>query len=109
MIVAGYSIRISTDGGQTFRTSDIGGLPTYVRDVLRVGDALCAATARYRPNGVLRGGRGVLRSTDDGRTWSNISTGLQDLDTTSLVASPDGTALYVGTIDGGVHRMMLRH
>ncbi|MGW5277327.1 hypothetical protein ACWEQP_33320 [Streptomyces sp. NPDC004044] len=50
----------------------------------------------------------MLRSTDNGRTWVNISTGLQNLDTTKLAASPDGAYLYVGAVSGGVHRLKLR-
>ncbi|MFD9287568.1 S8 family serine peptidase [Streptomyces sp. NPDC060030] len=109
LIIGGLGIRISKDGGRTFAAADMGGLPTRVSDVLRVGRTLYAATAAHRPNGLLRGGRGVLRSTDDGRTWGNVSTGLQNLDATSLAVSSDSSALYVGTVDGGVHRMGLRH
>lgn len=98
----------TSDGGRTFRTADTGGLPTRVSDLIRVGKTLYAATTRYVPNGIPRGGRGVLRSTDNGRTWVNISTGLQNLDTTKLAASPDGAYLYVATISGGVHRLKLR-
>lgn len=108
LIVGGAGIRVSTDGGRTFTSSDIGGLPTTVSDIVRAGDALYAATTADRQNGLRKGGRGVLRSTDDGRTWTNVSGGLQNLDATRLVASPDGKALYVGTIDGGVHRLSLR-
>ena len=109
LIVGGDGIRVSTDGGRTLRSADLGGLPTSVSDVVRAGSALYAATTRSRPNGLLKSGRGVLRSTDDGRTWTNISAGLQNLDGTRLAASPDGRALYVGTVDGGVHRLPLRH
>jgi hypothetical protein len=108
LIVGGDGIRISTDGGRTFRAADLGGLPTTVSDVVRAGGALYAAAAASRPNGLLKGGRGVLRSTDDGRTWTNVSAGLQNLAATRLAVSPDGKALYVGTIDGGVHRLTLR-
>lgn len=105
LIVSGDGIRVSTDGGRTFRTADLGGLPTTVSDVLRVGHALYAATTASRPSGLLKGGRGVLRSTDNGRTWTSVSAGLQDLDATRLAASPDGRYLFVGTVNGGVHRL----
>jgi subtilisin family serine protease len=108
LVVGGNGIRISTDDGRTFTAADLGELPTAVSDVLRVGGALYAATAETFPNGLLKGGRGVLRSTDDGRTWSSVSAGLQDLNATRLAAAPDGGALYVGTVDGGVHRLPLR-
>ncbi|WP_377273632.1 S8 family serine peptidase [Peterkaempfera sp. SMS 1(5)a] len=108
LLVGGGGIRVSSDGGRTWRTADTGGLPTRVSDLLRVGSTLYAATTRYSPNDLPKGGRGVLRSTDNGLTWSNISNGLQNLDATKLAASPDGAYLYVGTISGGVHRLKVR-
>ncbi|MEE1772250.1 S8 family serine peptidase [Streptomyces sp. JV185] len=109
LVVGGESIRVSTDGGRTFRTSDTGAPAIHVSDLLRVGDTYYAATTSSGASGLLQGGRGVLRSTDRGRSWQNISTGLQNTDTTRLAADPDGGALYVGTVDGGVHRLDLRH
>ncbi|GGT44484.1 S8 family serine peptidase [Streptomyces atratus] len=108
LVVGGESIRVSTDGGRTFRTADTGALAIHVSDLLQVEDTLYAATTRSGASGLLQGGRGVLRSTDHGLSWHNISTGLQNTDTTKLAASPDGRMLYVGTVDGGVHRLDLR-
>jgi photosystem II stability/assembly factor-like uncharacterized protein len=109
LVVGGESVRVSTDGGRTFRTADTGALAIHVSDLLRAGDTLYAATTSSGASGLLQGGRGVLRSTDHGMSWHNISTGLQNTDTTKLAASPDGRTLYVGTVDGGVHRLDLRH
>lgn len=108
LVIGGENVRVSTDGGRTFRTADTGALAIHVSDLLRVGDTYYAATASSGASGLLQGGRGVLRSTDRGRSWHNISTGLQNTDTTKLAASPDGRTLYVGTLDGGVHRLGLR-
>ncbi|MFE7599527.1 S8 family serine peptidase [Streptomyces sp. NPDC057494] len=108
LVVGGSSVRISTDDGRTFRTADTGPLVVHVSDLLRVNGALYAATAGSRESGLVQGGRGVLRSTDNGLTWENISSGLQNTDTTRLAAAPDGRTLYVGTVDGGVHRLKLR-
>ncbi len=47
----------------------------------------------------------MLRSTDGGRTWVNVSGGLQNLAVESLAASPDGQWLFAGTYQGGVHRL----
>ncbi|MFF2508059.1 S8 family serine peptidase [Streptomyces sp. NPDC058067] len=105
MVTGGDAIKVSTDGGKTFRTADTGKLPVRVSDVLQVGGTLYAATTGYWDKALPRGGRGVLRSTDGGRSWQNISTGLQNLDATSLAA--DGGWLYVGTVEGGVHRLKL--
>lgn len=55
-----------------------------------------------------KGGRGVLRSNNGGLTRRNISTGLQNLDTTALAASLDENWLFVGTLNGGAHRLALR-
>ncbi|MFF4171253.1 S8 family serine peptidase [Streptomyces sp. NPDC001744] len=108
LLVGGSSVRVSTDGGRTFRTADTGPLAVHVSDLLRAGGALYAATTRSAASGLVQGGRGVLRSTDNGLTWENVSSGLQNTDATKLAAAPDGRTLYVGTVDGGVHRLKLR-
>ncbi|MET9853113.1 S8 family serine peptidase [Streptomyces sp. NPDC006450] len=108
LIVGGSSIRVSTDGGKTFRTADTGPLAVHVSDLLKAGEALYAATTSSTASGLVQGGRGVLRSTDNGLTWENISSGLQNTDTTKLAAAADGRTLYVGAVDGGVHRLKLR-
>ncbi|OAR23494.1 hypothetical protein A8W25_29005 [Streptomyces sp. ERV7] len=105
MLTGGDTIKVSTDGGKTFRTADTGKLPLRVSDILQVGGTLYAATTSHWDTALPRGGRGVLRSTDGGRSWQNISTGLQNLNATSLAAT--GGWLYVGTVQGGVHRLKL--
>ncbi|WUW21677.1 S8 family serine peptidase [Streptomyces sp. NBC_01463] len=105
LLIGGDSIRISDNGGRTFRTADTGRLPLRVSDLLKVGHTLYASTTNIWETALPRGGRGVLRSTDGGRSWQNISTGLQNLDATSLAT--DGHRLYVGTVQGGVHRLTL--
>ncbi|WP_155371861.1 S8 family serine peptidase [Catellatospora vulcania] len=108
LVVGGPSIRISTDGGRTFRTADTGSLDLMVSDFAAKGDTLYAATTTWSAYGLAKGGRGVLRSTDNGRTWHNISSGLQNLDITTVAVSPDGQWLFAGTLRGGVHRTPLR-
>ncbi|AYG78553.1 hypothetical protein DWB77_00661 [Streptomyces hundungensis] len=73
--------------------------------MITVGETLYAATTSSWDAALPRGGRGVLRSTDGGRSWQNISNGLQNLNATSLATA--GGWLYVGTVRGGVHRMKL--
>ncbi|WP_117211428.1 S8 family serine peptidase [Allorhizocola rhizosphaerae] len=104
LIVGGKTIRILADG--RVRDTDTGNLPLKVSDLVQHGTTLYAATTGYWENGVLKGGRGILRSADGGHTWHNISSSLQNLDTTRLAIGPDGY-LYAGTIDGGVHRTRL--
>lgn len=108
VVVGGDELKVSTDGGRTFTTGEAGDLPMQVSDIVVSADdtrTLYAGTMRFVANGLVKGGRGVLRSTDGGRTWENVSSGLQQTDVTSLVQSPDGRFLYAGTQYGGVHRL----
>lgn len=108
VVIGGATIRVSDDGGRTFATADTGGLPMQVSDIATSPrQTLYAGTTSYSANGLVQGGRGVLRSLDGGKTWSNISGGLQNTAVTSLQFAPDGTSLFAGTVNGGVHRLRL--
>ncbi|GAA1623195.1 S8 family serine peptidase [Catellatospora bangladeshensis] len=106
-VLGGDTIRTSTDGGRTFRTADTGPLSLLVSDFAAKGDTLYAATTAHSSYGLAKGGRGVLRSTDGGRTWHNISSGLQNTDVITIAVSPDGRWLFAGTLRGGTHRLPL--
>jgi hypothetical protein len=111
IVVGGATLRVSTDGGRTFRAADSGSLAMRVSSLLaspRDPDVLYAGTTSHWQNGLLLGGRGVLRSSDGGRTWRNVSSGLQNTAVLSLAVSPDGGWLYAGTGQGGAHRLRLR-
>ncbi|MDN3355120.1 S8 family serine peptidase [Actinomadura sp. DC4] len=110
IVAGGAALRVSTDGGRTFRTGDAGPLAMRVSSLVmspRDPDVLYAGTASYSQNGLLAGGRGVLRSADGGLTWQNVSAGLQNTAVLGLAVSPDGGWLYAGTEQGGVHRLRL--
>jgi subtilisin family serine protease len=110
IVAGGAALRVSTDGGHTFRTADAGPLGMRVSSLLvspRDPDVLYAGTTSHQENGLHLGGRGVLRSADGGRTWQNVSSGLQNTAVLSLAVSPDGGWLYAGTEQGGVHRLRL--
>ncbi|WP_199551956.1 S8 family serine peptidase [Streptomyces sp. N35] len=108
MIVGGKSLRYSTDGGKTLRESDEGGLRIKVSDIVKAGDTWYAGTTSHWVVGeVPIGTRGVLRSTDGGRSWHSISSGMQNTDVLSLAVAPDDGTLYVGTQRGGVHSLNL--
>lgn len=111
VVAAGSDIRVSDDNGHTFRTARTGGLPMKVTDMVASPTdtrVLYAAAGAYSDAALLKGGRGVLRSTDGGRTWANLSGDLQNTSVTSLALSPDGAWLYAGTQHGGAHRLHLR-
>lgn len=110
VVAAGKRILLSQDGGRTFRAASTGDLPMRITDlVTRPGrpQELYAAAGAYREAGLSKGGRGVLRSTDGGKTWANVSGDLQNPAVTSLTVSPDGRWLYAGTENGGAHRLRL--
>ncbi|NED99676.1 S8 family serine peptidase [Phytoactinopolyspora halotolerans] len=111
VVAAGPEIRVSDDGGQTFAGAATGDVPMLVGDLLvspADPDTWYAASGPFTANGLVKGGRGVLRSTDGGQTWTNVSAGLQNLDVVTLEVSPDGRWLFAGTVDGGVHRVRTR-
>ena len=109
IVVGGTGIRVSTDGGRTFTTSrqfvDGPRPPVEIGAIVATGGVLYAGTRTHSTAGLRQGGRGVLRSTDGGRTWVNVSSGLGDLSVLSLAASPDGRWLFAGTSSGGVYRL----
>ncbi|HZB28705.1 MAG TPA: S8 family serine peptidase [Streptosporangiaceae bacterium] len=110
VIAGGETLRWSDDGGRTFRDADSGALQMKVSRIVVSPvepNTVYAATTTHVANGLIKGGRGVLRSTDGGRTWENISAGLENLAVESLTISQDGRALFAGTVNGGVHRLDL--
>ncbi len=110
VVAGGQRILVSRDGGTTFREADAGG-PLWTSDLVakpRQASTMYAATSSYTANGLVKGGRGVLRSRDGGRTWENLSGGLQNRSVLSLTTSRDGRWLYAGTAQGGVHRLRIR-
>ncbi|MGH3397694.1 MAG: hypothetical protein ACRDPO_23680, partial [Streptosporangiaceae bacterium] len=105
IVVGGYGLAVSSDGGATFRPARLPDLDLSV-SALAVSparpDTLYAATGAFHDAGFLKGGHGVYRSTDGGRTWQPFAAGLTDLDVLSLAFSPDGRTLYAGIQRGGV-------
>jgi len=65
---------------------------------------LFAGSTHYQDGAIRVPGRGVLASTDGGRTWKNVSSGIGTLAVLSLDASDDGKWLLAGTRQGGVYR-----
>jgi photosystem II stability/assembly factor-like uncharacterized protein len=83
-------VYILSADGQTW--SDAGLQGSRVLALLSSGSALFAGTD----------GGGVFSSTDWGRTWTPMNSGLTKLDVRSLAAS--GDTLFAGTLSGGIYR-----
>jgi hypothetical protein len=106
-------IRVSTDGGASFRAAQVpnasAAVGTFAAVEVPDGPAagmrlLVAGAARWKPYGLAANGAGVLVSADGGATWAAASTGLTAMSVRSLAVSPDGAWLYAGSDEGGVHR-----
>jgi len=103
VVVGGDALRYGGGGG--LRQATYPPLDISVAALLAPPDApgvVYAALGSSYEAGLLKGGRGVWRSTDGGRTWVPFDDGLDDLAAVSLGSSPDGRRLYVGTANGGV-------
>ncbi|MGH3386366.1 MAG: S8 family serine peptidase [Nocardioidaceae bacterium] len=112
LVVGGRDLFTSTDGGETLQRGDHGPLDQWITDLaispLDGRTVYAAAGPFYDELGVLRNGRGVLRSVDGGASWRSFSVGLDNTDVTSLAMGLDGRHLYAGTFGGGVHRVKVR-
>ncbi len=110
VIAAGAQLRYSDDGGRTLRTARQPGLDVSFSAVVgspRDPGTVFAATTAFHDAGLLKGGHGVLASTDGGRTWAPYVSGLDDLDVSSLAVTPAGDRLFAGTVRGGVFTIAL--
>ena len=110
LVVGGNQLYVSHDGGRSLeRASRTPDRISITALTFGRGHTVFAAAGAYEdPAGLPVGGRGVLESTDGGRSWQNISRGLVGLDVTSLVLAPDGRSLYAGTHGGSIYRTPLR-
>jgi hypothetical protein len=108
LIAGGTRLYVSEDGGATLRPAFYADLELAIEDVVfdpvRPGVAYAAAACSSEL-GLPRGGRGVLRTSDGGRTWSSFAQGLDDLCVHALAT--DGKSLYAGTARAGVQRLSL--
>ena len=110
IVVGGNGLAVSSDGGATFRPARLPDLDLSVSALVvspASPDTLYAATGAFHDAGLLKGGHGVYRSTDGGRSWQPFSAGLTDRDVLSLAFSPDGRTLYAGIQRGGVAEIPL--
>jgi subtilisin family serine protease len=103
LIAAGDAISVSTKNGR-WNTAGLGGVPTSIGDVVVTGKAWYAAGADTFW-GVPVAGRGVLESTDHGRSWHSIGAGLPTTDARALAVSSDGRWLYAGLGSAGTYRI----
>ncbi|MER7250952.1 S8 family serine peptidase [Kribbella sp. NPDC000426] len=110
LVFGGAGISTSWDGGRTVKAASTSGFRLNITALTFGAEGrLYAADGDSSDAGLPVGGRGVLTSSDGGRSWHNISDGLPNLDVQSLITSPDGQWLYAGTVGGGVYRITTRH
>jgi hypothetical protein len=110
IVIGGGGLAVSTDGGVTFRPARLPDLDLSVSALVASPASprvLYAGTGAFHDAGLLKGGHGVYRSTDGGRSWQPFSAGLTDRDVLSLAFSPDGRTLYAGLQRGGVAEISL--
>jgi hypothetical protein len=110
VIAAGAQLRYTDDDGRTMHLARQPGLSVSYSAIVaspRSPGTVFAATNAFHDAGLLKGGHGVLASTDGGRDWSLYRDGLDDLDVTSLAVTPDGDQLFAGTLRGGVYTIAL--
>jgi hypothetical protein len=106
VIAAGAQLRYTDDNGRTMHVARQPGLDVSFSAIVaspRSPGTVFAASNAFHEAGLLKGGHGVLVSTDGGRSWSPYRNGLADLDVTSLAITPDGNQLFAGTLRGGVY------
>jgi hypothetical protein len=98
----------SEDAGASFTPSKYLPLKLWVSDIAYgPGTLVYAATSSFYDAGLLKGGRGVLRSRNGGKDFESVSDGLGTFDALSLAVAPDGRT-YVGLRGGGVYTMSPR-
>src|SRR5699024_5789943 len=110
IVYGGREFYYSEDGGKTVSEGEYSKLSIFIRDILFAPDksgTLYATTQSFAENDLIKGGRGVLRSTDGGKTWHTFSNGLNNRDTISLAITNDAKHLYVGTSGGSAYGMNL--
>ena len=107
LLIGGHGLYDSLDGGHTWRQANVVAgrlnISTLIigpNGTVYAGDNACIDEATLPVDG-----RGVLVSHDHGRSYTNISAGLPDLDIGGLATSPDGKWLYAGTGGGSVYRI----
>ena len=112
VLAGGRGLWRSSNGGKTFEKEDLGAdtyIGSFTSGAIDKGHGkrttvLFAGSMRFVPNQLPIDGRGVLASTDGGRTWSNVSAGIGTTSILSMASSPDGAWLFAGTRNDGVYR-----
>jgi photosystem II stability/assembly factor-like uncharacterized protein len=94
----------STDGGSSWTTTRLDSPIICLAIDPQTPTTIYAGTTIYSGTTVTYRG-GVLKSTDGGTTWSDVTTGLTNRDIRALAIDPrTPTTLYAGTYGGGVFK-----
>lgn len=110
IVFGGRDFYYTEDGGETIEKGEFENLGIFIMDMIFNPvdhNVIYAATGAYFDNNLRIGGRGVLRSTDGGKTWHSLSEDLDNKNVTSLATSPNASHLFAGTSGGSVYRLKL--
>jgi photosystem II stability/assembly factor-like uncharacterized protein len=95
---------VTNDAGDTWRTIKLPG--RKLRWIRSIGMHPTDRDVLYLCS--LRGGPGVLRTRDGGKTFEQLSNGLPGLGVVQIVVSPADGAVYAATDGAGVYRLETR-
>lgn len=109
LVVGGRGLFTATDGGATLEPAEHVDLDMWITDVEFAEDGVVFASAGTFTDdlGALKGGRGVLASSDGGASWASFGQGLSNPNVTSLALDPTGQYLFAGVAGGSVQRIRL--
>ncbi|HLC68873.1 MAG TPA: hypothetical protein VJH24_03455 [Candidatus Bilamarchaeaceae archaeon] len=102
----GSHIFKSTDGGNTWIESDEGfphEVHTAIHDVAidpKDTSIIYVATTKHEAEV----GKGIYKSTDAGRTWRAVNSGLDDLNIGTVIIHPDRTSMLIAATEGGIYK-----
>ncbi len=106
----GVGISISEDGGKNWKQANIGfETDVHVSKIIvdKSNPSIIYATTQGPTNFNEKtgSGYGVFKSTDYGKSWKKINSGLETVETNTIALDPnDSNILYLGTDDDGVYK-----
>jgi len=107
---SGVGISISENGGKTWRQANVGfEVNVHVSKIVvdKKNPSIVYATTQGPTNFSEKAGTGygVFKSTDYGKSWKKINSGMETVETNTIALDPnDSNILYLGTDDDGIYK-----